>query len=139
MDSREIVVSTARSYIDVPYKYRGRDHKGVDCAGLLYVAFKVLNSKLRDFIDYPPHPTPPNVFSLITQYANRIPKELAAPADIVLLRFASRSAHFGILTDTGVIHACDELRKVVEHSIPTRGIGRVSAYYRWKDIDPWPA
>jgi cell wall-associated NlpC family hydrolase len=131
---RDEIVRKARSYIGVPFRHRGRCHRGLDCAGLLYVVFsEFLDSQLQDFTDYPCAITSLFVFRTIKNYADRIDGDNAKPGDICLLHFFGYSTHFAILTDSGtMIYTSMYLNRVLEVQVKSC---RVVAYYKMKGID----
>lgn len=135
---RQLIVDEARKWIGVPFRHLGRDKRGVDCAGLLYVVYNaVMECELKNFIEYPPTPSTGFVFRSIREYADRTPPNKAQMGDVVLLNFAGASTHFGILTDLGVVHADTALKRVIEHSAPPSGHGRIVAYYKMRSSQ-WP-
>lgn len=126
------VVEAARKYLDTPYRHLGRDSTGLDCVGLLCVAFRDACGFTGDFRDYAHQLTSALVFRRIKNYARRIPAEESQPGDVVLMNWGTISTHFGIVCDNGgVIHADRTAGKVIEQRDVTTNPGcRIVAYYR---------
>jgi len=139
MTLRQNIIAEARKYLGVKYEYRGRSAAGLDCAGLLYVVFNALIEVGSDFQDYPLYPKSAKVFANIRHYAQRIKKSDAGAGDLVLMNFSGCSSHFGIITDTGVIHSDTDIGKVIEHALPDKNVlgGRRIAHFRMKGVPVW--
>jgi cell wall-associated NlpC family hydrolase len=133
MNIRLKIINLARTYIGVPFVHKGRSHKGVDCIGLLYVAFQPFFN-VMDPQDYGPVVTSCKSFMEIKDYADRIKANEAGPGDIVLMNIAGASAHYGLIIGDTVIHADQSVGKVIEHRLADK---RIVAYFRLKEMTPW--
>ena len=127
---RSDIINEAREWIGVPFRHQGRNRRGVDCAGLLYVVFK----PDIDFFQYSENPSTVFVFRNIRLYAKRIKENEAGPGDVVIMRFEKMATHLGIITDKGVIHADAFTKRVIEQGMLK---SRVVAYFRMKGVKPW--
>ena len=102
-------VSRARALIGTPFRLHGRDARGLDCVGLVAVAWR------QDV---------PTGYALRTNEAVLIEGPLRAmrfrqrrrlrAGDILVLNAGPAQLHLGIWTGDSLIHADAALRRVVE-------------------------
>ncbi|MCF8473068.1 MAG: C40 family peptidase [Emcibacter sp.] len=119
-DSRRAqIILCARRCLGVPFRHQGRNPSyGLDCVGLVVYVAKSLGLSDFDQLDYKKIPKK----QAISRYANsadfRIkPIEQMMYGDIILLRFGRFLEHAAIVTDRGIIHACEKYGKVTEHGL----------------------
>lgn len=139
----------ARAYLGVPFKHRGRDSRGLDCAGLVWCAYRDAGIVLPDLERYGREPNRRGeMMEVIRRGAEadpiwagrRQPNEAKAamrPGDVFVMRFEIEPHHVGIVTPNrlhglGMIHADGQIgvRKVVEHGMMDWHLERVLAVFR---------
>lgn len=118
----ERAISRARALVGKPFRLHGRDERGVDCVGLVAIAYgqAVPGGYALRTADAGAVSGPLAVLKFRKQ---RIPK----PGDILLLDAGPAQLHLGLWTGDSVIHADAGLRRVVE----TPGMPR------WPIISIW--
>lgn len=137
MMAREALVECARGMIGTPFLHRGRTSAGLDCAGLVIVAWRKATGRTEDVLDYPERPNDGVVSARASSFAERIRIEDAGPGDVLIMRFGGESSHLGILTDDSVIHSSRPYRGVVEQKLTSAIRKHVVAGYRLEGIEPW--
>ena len=65
------VVAEAQSYIGTPYKYGGTSKRGMDCSGLVFTSYKVINKSL------------PRTAAQLAQSGTKIRRNDLRPGDLV--------------------------------------------------------
>jgi lipoprotein Spr/probable lipoprotein NlpC len=118
-------------YIGIPYKFNGRDMKGIDCYGLVWLVekevfhkelpiFSNVSDKARDILvnDYRP---------LLNAQEVGVPVD----GDIVLMFVYGKPVHVGVYYNDGVLHALEN-RGVVYEKLSSRYIKRYNRkeFYR---------
>ncbi len=101
------LLSEAKMWLGVPYKYAGNDRDGVDCSGLMVQVFqRALGIKL------------PRVSREQADYCRSIPKERLVPGDLVFFATGkdnARISHVGMfLGDGKMIHSSTRRGVVVD-------------------------
>ncbi|MEE8608991.1 MAG: NlpC/P60 family protein [Nitrospiraceae bacterium] len=119
---RETLVESVRTWIDVPYRDKGRNRQGVDCIGLLLVAAQEVNLTAYDTLDYPRRPNPQDFLRGMKSHLDRIPKTEAGHGDIMVFAEPRHPCHVGILDvepngTVYVIHAYAPVRKVIREPL----------------------
>ena len=119
------ILAEARKWIGTPYQHQGRVRGvGVDCIGLIFGVLEGAGVRDKEFWDaikerYKAYRRVPDGYSLykgFSAHLPEIPKYLAEPADMLLIRFAKAPRHTAILTDRGtIIHAYSEVACCTEH------------------------
>lgn len=109
------VVEAARKYLGCPFHHQGRNAHGVDCAGLVVLAYRDLGIELNDISGYGTEPWKDGLRQCVESNFTMVNREMA-PGDILLLRWRKEPQHVAIVTDKGIIHAYAAVRKVVETS-----------------------
>jgi cell wall-associated NlpC family hydrolase len=99
------MAAAARSLVGVPFLHRGRSRRGLDCAGVVWLARKMTFGLSDDDRSYPPRPTSQMVLEGMERRAERVSLRDVRAGDVVVMKFASFATHLGVLTETGVIHA----------------------------------
>jgi probable lipoprotein NlpC len=104
-DNRAVrdIITTARNYTGTPYKYGGTTRNGMDCSGLVTVAFNSANLKL------------PRVSSDMANVGREVKIKDLRPGDLVFFITGKEDkiSHVGIVTDIRgkedivFIHAAD--------------------------------
>jgi len=106
----------ARRYIDVPFRHRGRDRRGLDCAGLIVAAFRDLGVLLPDFRKYGKEP---HNDGLVAHATLALGEPIATtpvdgtdllPGDVIVMRFEIHPHHMAVvgrhpLGHLSIIHA----------------------------------
>jgi cell wall-associated NlpC family hydrolase len=101
-EKRRRIVEKAESYLGVPYVFGGKDYGGIDCSGLVKVAYRAAgiklggNSHLKDY----------------GSLGREVPLSEAQPGDI-MHRVSPPYDHVGLVTEAGVIHAVGGSRRRV--------------------------
>ena len=97
-DNRTVrdIVTTARNYTGTPYKYGGTTRNGMDCSGLVTIAFNSANLKL------------PRVSADMANVGKEIKVKDLRPGDLVFFITGKEDkiSHVGIVTD---IRSKDEI------------------------------
>lgn len=135
------LVESARKYLGVKFRHRGRSPRGLDCAGLPWLAYKDCGVDLPDFRLYGPEPHNDGLIRHITAalgdpvcVAPVRPADLQA-GDIAVIRFEIEPHHVTIVTDYplggfAVLHADGHYGKVIEHRLSTDMIDRITHVFR---------
>jgi probable lipoprotein NlpC len=91
-EARSRLLAAAGKYERTPYRYGGKDRKGLDCSGLVFISF----------LDAVGISVPRNAESLYS-WVEKIPIDDAQPGDLVFFRTTGggRISHVGILTGEG--------------------------------------
>jgi cell wall-associated NlpC family hydrolase len=113
MPSSEIMLAIARSFLNSPYQWGGRCLAGIDCSGLVQVAYKMIGVALpRDAADQ----------ALAGAEVHFLAEAL--PGDLVFFDNAEgRIVHVGIYCGGHkILHATDTSGRVVEDKIDNAGI-----------------
>jgi hypothetical protein len=94
----------ARSFLGTPYLWGGLGRDGLDCSGLVHLAFRAVGVRVpRDAAD---------------QAAAAVPVEDPGPGDLWFFgRPDEPVSHVGFVTEVGLLHASPDLG-VVEEPIP---------------------
>jgi cell wall-associated NlpC family hydrolase len=83
------VVEAAKSYIGVPYRWAGASRSGVDCSGLVMLAYRTIGIQL------------PHLANTQMRRGRIIPASAARPGDLVGWPSPAHYSHIGILVDSG--------------------------------------
>ncbi len=87
----ETVIQTARSYVGTPYRYGGMNRSGMDCSGLLFVAFREADLQI------------PRTSRDQSKYGKKVAMEELRPGDLVFFAAKKRKrkvSHAGLVTET---------------------------------------
>lgn len=129
------VVAAARAHLGAPFRHRGRKPSGLDCAGLLVLAYRSLGVELPDIRIYGREPHRNGLVRAVEAgFGSPLPRD-PEPGDVLLMRFEEEPHHLGIAGDyvyggLSLIHAYGTAGKVVEHRLDDLWRGRIVAVYR---------
>lgn len=133
--SRDDILALARSALGTPWRHQGRQPGiGLDCAGLvLWVAHEL---GLSDFeiTDYPRLPRGDRLIGLATA-AGFVPREVARPGDVLCMAMVEHPQHLAISTGRGIVHACMQRGRVVEHRVDAGWRRRIRSVFAFPGID----
>lgn len=116
------VLVQARRLLDSVYVWGGMSGHGIDCSGLVHLAWRRLGVRLpRDASDQADATEP-------------VPPGEEQPGDLYFFAHPGRPAHHvGFVSDRGpghVLHACSERRLVVEEPMPPQRVATLAATHR---------
>jgi len=131
----------ARRYIGVPFRHRGRSRRGVDCAGLVVLAFRDLGVTLPDFLKYGAEP---HNDGLVAHVRSALGDSVAAapvrpvelqPGDVIVMRFEVQPHHLAIvgrhpLGHFSIIHADGHYGRVLEQGLSEDMTQRITHVFR---------
>jgi murein DD-endopeptidase / murein LD-carboxypeptidase len=108
----DAILARARALVGVPFRLHGRDAGvGVDCVGLIALAFDQLDNAPRDYALRN---------SLLPQWEAQLAlhaRRCVAPphkSDVLVMRVAPAQLHLGIWSGASLIHADARIGRVVE-------------------------
>lgn len=152
------LVKNARSLVGIPFKHRGRDRKGLDCAGLVWLSYAEAGAVMPDLERYGREPYKNGMMTKTTEALGTpiwegikgqiVPRETLQPGDVVVIRFDVHPHHMGIigtdpihglslihsngrrdlLSRSGVGH--DKKGRVMEHGLDAAHQAMICAVFR---------
>ena len=117
--TREQILAKAREYIGTPFRHQARlKGVGVDCGGLVICVVRDLRGKTYDYTQYSRQSGQWLLDHMRAGY-REIPVADAVAGDVMVfwIRHRHIPAHMGLLTETGIIHAHDGVKKVAENPL----------------------
>lgn len=141
------LVDRARTFIDVPYRHRGRTARGLDCAGLPWLSYAEEGVVLPDLKRYGRTPFDDGLMRAAEDALGEplwkgaigqiVPRPLLQVGDVVVLRFVREPHHMAIVGDDALfglslIHADGALgiSRVVEHGLSDPFLAMIAAVFR---------
>ena len=110
---KNLIIQSALSYLEVPYKWGGKTPMGIDCSGLVFMSYLLAGFTIyRD--------------AILTKPLREISAEEMAPSDIIFFE-----GHVAIYLGSGnIIHASSKNGSVKIESLSKRGdIKRIGTYF----------
>ena len=131
--TRADVIRTARSYVGVRWHHQGRSRAGIDCIGLIIAVAHDLGLSDYDITGYGRVPDGKALRAAMCEQMDllTVPPQ---PGDVLLLRFDRNPLHTAIVTDSGMVHAFANMRRVVEHRIDALWNSRVVSAFAYRGI-----
>jgi cell wall-associated NlpC family hydrolase len=152
------LVESARTFIGVPFKHRGRDRRGLDCAGLVWCAYAEAGVVMPDLSRYGREPHRDGMMRVCREALGApvwegslgqvVPRALLGAGDVVVIRFDVEPHHMGILGPNslhglslihangmrGLLSACgtrhDKVGRVMEHGLDDAHLAMICAVFR---------
>ena len=81
------LVDSARKYLGVPFRHRGRSASGLDCAGLGWIAYRDLGIELPDVRAYGREPFKNGLMEGLRAALGDPVDDGPLPGDVVVMRF----------------------------------------------------
>lgn len=126
MDNK--VVECARQYIGVPFQHQGRSTAGLDCGGLVVVAYRDAGIEVADVKGYSRYPGGGSLQRVLGRSFHLVSKP--HPGDVLLMAFGREPEHLAIYAGRTIIHSYERVMKVVEHRFALVWQARVRGVYR---------
>lgn len=138
--TREIIVSTARTWGGTPYHHQARlKGHGVDCAQLVIgvgLELGYIDHYPAEYMRYGRVARPDYMRARLTEFMDQIPESKAGPGDIIWMGWRKTAPiHLGIITNLhgdGIIHAYAQDGKVVETALPKEFRLMADSYWRYR-------
>tara|TARA_R110002096_G_scaffold93211_13_gene210413 strand:- start:956 stop:1390 length:435 start_codon:yes stop_codon:yes gene_type:complete len=133
---RKSIFLAARACVGCPFRHQGRiPATGLDCVGLIVHVATALRLGYFDRRDYRKIPGR-RAISRTAEQAGFRPVAVSdrRAGDVVILRFGRTLEHAGILSDRGLIHACEKFGRVVEHRLDKDWVARITHIYAFPSI-----
>lgn len=128
------IVSAARACLGTPFRHQGRATGiGLDCAGLAVFALKSAGVDIHAPANYSrtPHDGRLRAMIEIQRGLRFVPRDDMQAGDVLLIKIGNEPSHVGICTGDGnIIHAYEQVGKVVEHRIDSSWQAQIVSVYR---------
>lgn len=119
---RDVVVATARTYLNTPFHHQARlKGVGIDCVGLIICTAKELGlvPPTFDVKGYPAVPDGHSFMHLVQKYMVEIDRVDAQQGDVMVMRYDADPQHMAFLSphrhgNLGIIHAASNEGRVIE-------------------------
>lgn len=124
-------VQAARTFLGVPFRHQGRDHHGIDCAGLILASYALCGVPMRDVAGYGREPWKDGLRQAVEDgFGKPLVDTDRLPGDVLLFRIRREPQHLAMVTDRGMTHSYADAGKVVETDLDERWIKRIVGHYR---------
>lgn len=141
------VIAAARAYLGAPFKHRGRTARGIDCAGLVWCAYRDLGTIKPDLQRYGREPFRDGLMRTLVEGFGQpvwqgerdqvVPRGLLKVGDVALIRFEVHPHHIVLIGEDkhhglSFLHADGTLgvKRVVEHGLTDRHLRTICAVFR---------
>lgn len=142
MIAKELVVSTARDWVGVPFLHQGRSRNGVDCAGLVIAVANELGLDVIagyvDRADYPRDPSNDNMMRLLRKHLSIVRSGEPQAGDVLHFSFRILPQHVAIYTggDNRMVHSFNSGKhQVIENGFVGPWPRRLRTIYRFKGVE----
>ena len=146
MTTRADIIREARGFEGTPFVHQGRlPGVGLDCIGVIVCAAERAGLDMVDHTAYSRQPNPRVLLDYIGRNFDEIPAEDAEAGDVVLFYWRSSRRHgplpqhAGLLTrrpasptGLGLLHAYDDLGRVLEVDFEESWAARVCSAWRYR-------
>lgn len=137
--TRKDFVLTAYTFLGTPFQHQARlPGIGLDCAGVVVCALKKCGYPVADRVGYGRIPANGIFTSAVTDHCDTIRQEDVQPGDLMLFAFRDEPQHIAIVSATNptmLIHAYQDVGRVVENGLDATWQGRLRGCYRLKGIE----
>lgn len=135
MISAEDLIAHARSLVGVPWCHQGRSEFGVDCIGLIGLAFKGAGIDLEQILGLVDQRNygrgaQPDMLRLVREHCDPLHHPINGCLIVVKFPRDPFPRHFGIYADGNMIHADAVAGRVVEHGY--RGVWKRCEHSLWR-------
>jgi hypothetical protein len=134
------LVLAARSYLGVKYRHRGRNRLGIDCAGLVVLAYRDCGVETTNYVQYGRTPFQNGLVEHCTAIAGAALPTGAElqEGDVLLLRFNVDPHHMAIVSTveydgvstSNIIHADGHVGRVIEQRLTPDMTARITHVFR---------
>ena len=128
------IVAAARACLGTPFRHQGRAPGiGLDCAGLAVVSLKSAGVDIHAPANYSrtPHDGRLRAMIELQRGLRFVPRDDMQAGDVLLIKIGNEPSHVGICSGGGnIIHAYEQVGKVVEHRIDAAWQAQIVAVYR---------
>lgn len=119
------LADSARQFIGVPFRHRGRNRMGLDCAGLVWAAYKALGETLPDFLLYGREPFRDGLLRHVSAALGGPVDGSPKDGDVVLIRYVNDPHHVAVIGERTygetqaltLIHSHGMVGKVLEQRL----------------------
>jgi cell wall-associated NlpC family hydrolase len=126
-------VNHAKKYVGTPFLHQGRDKNGMDCIGVVVVPLNEIGFFEYDNKNYKRYGLGGEIIEILTKYCYQIdyPNTDLKAGDILMFS-KQKSQHLAIYTGYSIIHANNNIGKVVEHDLDDKWKELITRVYRYK-------
>lgn len=136
------LVTAARSYKGTRFRHRGRNKKGIDCAGLIWAAYRDCGVELTDYRLYGEEPEDDGLVTHIIAalgepvFTAPVREQTLQVGDVLVLRYEVEPHHVALVTPylyagaLAIIHADGHNKKVIEHRLSPDMVKRITHVFR---------
>lgn len=133
--NRKSFVDSARSYIGTPFHHQGRlPQVGLDCGGVIVCAATENGYEISDIVGYANTPALGMLERAVLEHCDVVPLEEVQDGDIMLFKFLREPQHLAVYSGGMLIHAYQQVGKVVENSFDDTWRKRLVACYSLRGI-----
>ena len=135
------LVTAARKYTGVKFRHRGRKPTGLDCAGLLWLAYSDCGVVLPDFRLYGPEPHEDGLVAHVTAALGEpvavgpVRASQLQAGDVAVMRYDHEPHHLALITDYpmgghAILHADGWEGRVLGQRLAPDMLARVTHLFR---------
>lgn len=134
--TKDDVIAAARECLETPFAHQGRAvGTGLDCAGVLCHVASRLGVEYDAPENYPRQPYQGLLQAVLDRQPGLERVSTPQPGDILLMRFKSDPQHLAVMTDVGIVHAYESVKKCCEHRLDPAWRSRIVATYRFRGVE----
>ncbi len=138
---RAAMIAAARAYLDTPFRHQGRvKGHGIDCVGLQVCSLRDVGFIVKDHRAYGRRPDGHTLEELMRENCDEL-KGVAlqdvVPGDIMEFSWISAKwpHHVALRTDVGILHACSDMGRVVEHELQEPWRSKFTRAWKFKGLE----
>ena len=124
-------IATAKTYEGTPFLHQGRlPGVGLDCGGVVVCALRAVGYRVIDVVGYGRLPGKGMLEKIVEENCDKIEPGDLQDGDILIFRFAREPQHVAIHAGGQLIHAWQDIGRVVVHDFDAVWRRRLTGCYR---------